>query len=304
MAVSTVYTLHGILNSSTFISQIEDAQVSSGVQTMIAQAAGMPYAQFAATMSANPGITLSTPQLKTVLDLTGALTSIVDLSGANTDLHFKQVADLGRRTADASLAHLRFRMSQAWVSLESITAGHQSVARASVRVGTTYDGTNNPIVPAGTLALAGTPTAAEHFVVGPVTINTVSLPGVQDITIDFQRQVMEAGGDGELYNTFAACQTFNPVITVRCLEHAWATYGLNGTALTALDVYLRKVSSTGRVANATEEHIKFSATAGLVTIDDSSGGAADPSITTYRITLIGANSTTEPITVDTTAAIA
>lgn len=303
MAASTVYVLHGIVNSSTFISQIDNAQVSSGVQTMIAQAAGMPNAQFAATMSANPGITFDSPQLKTILDLTGAMSGIANLSGANTDLHFKKVSDLGRRVADATTEHLRFRMAQAWLSLESITAGHRSVASASCRVGTTYDGSNSPLVPAGTLALAGTPTAALHYVAGPVYLNTVALPGVQDITIDFQRQIMELGGEGELYNTFAALQTYNPVITIRCLEHKWDTYGLNGTALTAGSFYLRKLARTGRVADGTAEHIKFAATAGLITVDDSSGGASEPSMTTYRITLIGADSTTEPITVDTAIAI-
>jgi hypothetical protein len=303
MAVSTMYALHGILNSSTFISQISNAQVSSGLEYYIAQAAGMPYSQFVATMAANPGVTFDTPQLKTVLDLSGAMTGIASLAAANTDLHFKKISDLGRRVADATAEHLRFRMAQAWLGVESITAGHRSVASASVRLGTTYDGSNVPLVPAGTLALAGTPTAALHYVSGPVYLNTVALPGVQDITIDFGRNYIEAGGEGELYNTFAALGSYNPVITIRCTEHKWDTYGLAGTALTAGSFYLRKLATTGRVADGTAEHIKFAATAGLITVDDSSGGNSDPSITTYRVTLVGSSSTVEPITVDTAVAI-
>lgn len=303
MAVSTAYVLHGILNSSTFISQISNAQPSPAIETMLSEPAGFPYPLFVANQGQNPVTTFETSQLKTILDLTGALSSIVDLSGANTDLHYKKVADLGRRVADATTEHIRFRMSQAFLSLERITAGHRTEAVASCRLGVTYDGSNSPLVPAGSLALAGTPTSATHWLAGPVYLNTVALPGVQEITIDFQRQLLELGGEGELYNTFVACQVYRPVITIRCTEHAWATYGLNGTALTAGSFYLRKMATTGRVADGTAQHIKFAATAGLITVDDTTGGGNEAGITTYRVTLVGADTSTEPITVSTAVAI-
>lgn len=303
MAVSTVYALHGILNSSTFLSQINNARPTTGIQLMSSMPSGLPFPLFVATQNANPFIPFEIEQIKTVLDLSGALSSIVDLSGGNTDLFFKKIAAQGRRVPDATAEHLRFRMSKAWLGLDSITAGDRSLAVASCRLGTTYDGTNNPLVPAGSTALSGTPTSAEHFVAGPVKLNTVTLPGVQEITIDFGKQYMELGGDGELYNTFAALQSYSPTITIRCLEHSWATYGLNGTVLTAMSVWLRKVGPNGRVANATEEHILFTASTGLVTVEESSGGTNEPSMTTVRVSLVGTNSTTEPIAVDTTAAI-
>lgn len=303
MSVSTLYALHGIVNSSTFLSQISNARLTPDIQTIIAQSAGLSFPLFTGNMSTNPSVSFDCTQVKTILDLSGALASIIDLSGANTDLYFKKIADLGRRVADNSSAHMRFRMSQAFLSLQSITAGHASEASASCLLGTTYDGSNNPLVPAGSQTLSGTPTSAQHFVAGPVVLNTVQLPGVESITIDFGRQLIQLGGDGELYTTFAACGSYSPVITVRCTEHAWATYGLNGTALTAMSVYLRKVATTGRVADGTAEHVKFTATSGLITVDESSGGANDPSMTTVRITLVGANATTEPIAVDTASAI-
>jgi hypothetical protein len=253
MAISTLYTLHGVVNSSTFLSQISNARVTPDIDVMIAQSAGLPFPLFTANNRTNPGVTFDTTQVSTILNLSGALSSIVDLSGANTDLYFKKIADLGRRTADASGAHMRFRMSQAFLSLGQISAGHNSEASASVRVGTTYDGTNSPLVPAGSQVLAGTPTHAENFVAGPIEINTgsglVQIPGVESMTIDFGRQVMEMGADGELYNTFAACQFYSPVITVRCTEHAWPTYGLNGTVTTGgcrLPAVLHRCRARGR----------------------------------------------------------
>jgi hypothetical protein len=304
MSVGTVYALHGVVNSATFITQIDSARPSPNTEHLDGIPAGFPYPLFTSTFAQNPGISIETPQLKTILDLSGALESIVDLSGANTDLYFKKIADLGRRVADATTEHIRFRMAQSFLSLNQITAGDRQRAVASCYLGTTYNGSVAPLVPAGSVALSGTPTAAQHYVAGPVKINTVLLPGVQDITIDFQRQLVELSGDGELFNTFAACGQYFPVITVRCTAHAWDTYGLSGTVLTAGDFWLRKVAPTGRVADATQEHIQFSATTGLILPVESSGGGNEPSITTYRIALVGTNATTEPITVDTTAAIA
>jgi hypothetical protein len=307
MAVSTVHVLHGIVNSSTFLSQIVNARPITDAQTMIAQSAGLPFPLFTGTIGVNPAVPFETTQLKTILDLSGALSSIVDLSGANTDLHFKKVTDLGRRLADATTGHLRFRMAQAFLSLERISAGHNSEAVASCLLGTTYDGTNSPLVPAGSLALAGTPVGATHWLAGPVKLNGSTLPGVENIDISFNRQVMQMGADGELYPTFAACQFYSPVITIRCYEHVWATYGIDGTALSgsagAFTAYLRKVSNVGRVAAATTEHIAFTGTTGVVHVEEATGGNNDASMVTVRVTLVGADASTEPIAVSTGSAI-
>src|SRR6188474_652750 len=122
MAVGTVHVLHGVVNASTFLSQISNSQLSSGIETLVAMATGMPYAQFVANFGQNPSTTFDCTQIKTLLDLTNAMTGIVDLSAANTDIHLKKVTDLGRREADASAVHMRFRIAQAWLGVERITA--------------------------------------------------------------------------------------------------------------------------------------------------------------------------------------
>lgn len=303
MAISTAHALHGILNGSTFISQIQSVRATTGIQNLIAQSAGLPFPVFTGPISAQPEVSFETTQLKTILDLTGALTSIVDLSGANTDLLFKSFSDLGRRVADATTSHIRFRMSQAYLSLSQITAGHQSEAVASCIIGTTYDGSNAPLVPAGSVALGGTPTSATHYVAGPISLNSSVVPGVQDMTLDFGRQLLVLGADGELYPTFCACQFYSPVLTFRTTTHSWQTYGIAGTAVSGVVAYLRKVSSTGRVADGTSGHIKFTADTGTIQVDEATGGNNDPSMVTVRVTLAGASSTAEPIAVDTASAI-
>ncbi len=307
MAIASVGVLHGIVNSSTFLSQISNARATTDIQNIIAESAGLPFPLFTAPMSIGPMVAFDCTQLKTILDLTGALSSIVDLSGANTDLLFKATSDLGRRVADATTGHVRFRMAQAYLAVNQITAGHNSEATASCVLGTTYDGSNAPLVAAGSVALSGTPTGSTHWVAGPVSLNASALAGVQDMTLDFGRRLIVLGADGELYPTFCACQFYSPVLTFRTLTHVWQTYGITGTALSgssgALTAYLRKVSSTGRVADGTSQHIKFTGTTGTIQVDEATGGNNEPSMVTVRVTLVGADSTTEPIAVDTASAI-
>ncbi len=303
MPVSTAGVLHGIQNSSTFISQIQNARATTDIQNIISMPAGLPFPVFTGPMSIAPGVAFDTTQVKTILDLTGALTSIVDLSGANTDLYFKAMTDLGRRLADATSGHIRFRMSQAYLGVNSITAGHNTEATASCYVGTTFDGTNAPLVAAGSTALSGTPTAAQHWVAGPISLNSSQVVGVQDVTIDFGRQLFTIGGDGEVYPTFAACQSYSPTVTFRTLTHVWQTYGIVGTAVSAMAVYLRACNSTGRIADGTASHIKFTATTGTIQVEEATGGNNEPSMVTVRVTPVGANSTTEPIAVDTASLI-
>lgn len=307
MPVSSLGVLHGIQNSSTFLSQISNVRATTDIQNIIAESAGLPFPVFTGPMAISPSLAFDCTQLKTILDLTGALSSIVDLSGANTDLYFKAVTDLGRRLADATGGHIRFRMSQAYLALNQITAGHNSEASASCIIGTTYDGTNAPLVAAGSTALSGTPTGATHWLAGPVSLNGSALVGIQDVSIDFGRRLIIVAGDGELYPTFCACQFYSPTITFRTYTHAWQTYGIVGTALSgsagACTSYLRKVSSTGRVADGTAQHIKFTGTTGTIQVDEATGGNNDPSMVTVRVTLVGADASTEPIAVDTASQI-
>lgn len=303
MPLSSLGVLHGIFNGSSFISQIQNARATTDIQNLIAQSAGLPYPLFTGPMSINPGVSFETTQLKTILDSQNVLAGICDLSAANTDLYFKAVVDFGRRLADASGGHIRFRMAQAYMALNSITASHNSEAVASCYIGTTYDGSNAPLVAAGSQVLAGTPSSAQHWTTGPISLNTTQVPGVQDVTIDFGRQLFTLGADGEIYPTFVGCQFYAPTVTFRTYTHVWQTYGIVGTALTSLAVYLRSVVNTGRDADGTATHIKFSATKGTIQVDEATGGNNDPSMVTVKCTLVSSSATTEPISVNTASAI-
>lgn len=289
MPVAAAEVLHGIVNNTTFISQITSAAVSPAVEAFIANAAGQVNPQFAAAMGISPEVRFSSPQLKTILDLTGV--SVADLSANNTDLFFKAMADQGSRVSSASSAHHRWRAAQALMEVQSISAGHRSVASATCRIILGYDGTNVPLVYAGSQALSGTPTANENFVAGECYLNSTEIDGVQDITIDFGRQMVQLGAAGELYPTFNAEGTVNPTITIRAYNAGfWATSGL-ALAVTSGSFYFRKLATVGRVADNVTEHIKFAVTNGLAYIDTTEGDGVNPSLTTIVIKPVAASDT-------------
>lgn len=301
MPIATIDLLHGIVNSSTFISQFTSQEVSPGIEALVAHAAGQIYPQFAGNMGQKIEIRFTTPQVKTILDLTSS-DGIHDMSGANTDLFFKVAADQGNRTASASAAHHRFRAAQAFLVLERITAGHRSEAQAQCRLICAYDGTNSPLVYAGSTALSGTPTSAEHFVLGECHLNGGELDAVQDLDLDWGQFIFQGGSAGELYDTFHAQMQSTPTVTMNVLGSGfWGTATLNGLDLSSASLYLRKMSRTGRVADGTAEHIKFTLADGLIFVERTSGDGMGPNVTTITVRPIAANDTDPSITVSSTA---
>ena len=303
MAVATAHVLHGIQSSSpsAFISQISNARASTGIDVLVAKAAGFPEPLFTGNQHQEPGITFDSTQIASILTLTGL--TIGSLTAGNTDLWFKKLTHLASRAADASAVHTRIRMAEAFLVCNRISAGHRQEAVAQCRIGAIYDGSNEPMVPAGSTALAGTPTSAEHFFAGPVFINGTQVFGVQDIEIDFGRTLIEAGGESELYNTFVAEEGIAPVITIRTLDLPWTAFTINGTALTSMSVYLRKQATVGKTANATAEHIKFAATSGLIVLDESEAGDNNPQMATIRCVLKAPNASGASLTLTNGVAI-
>jgi hypothetical protein len=307
MGVSTVHILHGIQTPAQFYSQVEDATPQSGLSSMIGTPAGLVSPLFMGIRGAKPNVSFRTTQLATLLAECGLYGA--DLSAGNTDLFYRKVTNLGTREAAITATHTRMRIAKAFMYWRSITARHQSEATAEANLVAVFDGTNVPIVSTGSVALSGTPTAAEFFGLGPISINTVALPSDTEMSIDLGVEMLTAGSNSEVYDSFVAVKAIRPVITIRSLSiESWATYGLIGTALTSFSGYLRKCNADAAggvayVADATAQHIKFTATAGIITVDQTSGGGASEAGTSLKIYLRSATQGAAPLTISTASAI-
>lgn len=294
MAVSNLHVLHGIYWSGGFLSQITNSRVSPAVETIVSVPAGHPYPMFSGKLSERHEITFDTEQVVTAIGAAGTvLTSL-----GQTDLFFKKAVQLAAREAAATEVHTRLRAAQCGLLIERLTAGHRQKASASARLIMPYDGVNAPLVPTGSVALSGTPAASQNFVVGQWALNGSAIPGVQNVSVDFGHQLIQVGGEGEVWDTFAATGEIRPTLTITCLSLPWATHYL-GTALTSMSGYFRAASTTGRDADNSSSHIKFTATAGLITIDETSAGGNTEATTTIRVTLAAPDATTAPLIVAT-----
>ena len=298
MGVGNLSFLHGIaFSGGGFLSEVTDLTPATNLDELIGYASGYPDPLFVANRMVKPDVRFSTPQLKTILDLCGS-TFIADLSGGNTDLYYKLATNLGVRVADATTSHNRIRMATGAMYWEEIGAVHGQDATMTARIVPIYNGTNNPFVPAGSLALAGTPAAASFYTLGPVAINAATLNGVKSWRLNLGLQVLEESSGGDVYTTFCGIGQRAPVLEITSLEvGAWASYGLNGTAVSSLAFSLRKKSADGgNIADGTTGHIVFSASYGKIDVINTSGSGNTPATTTLRIPLRAPDSSTATLT--------
>lgn len=294
--------LHGIQNDSTFISQITSSSLNMGVNAEKRYAAGHDHPLAIYNLSQDLSATFSTTQLKTVLDLCGM--GIGDLSEEDTILRVKAMAKYASRVGDAEEDHYSYTAADCVLVPQTISATQGgSLAELSAMLHFPFDGTNEPLVPAGGVALAGTPSHSQGYGLGPIFLNNSAVNGVQGVTIDFGNVVKVRASDGDLYPTFIATETKAPVITFQCYRESVLAYGINGTALTGISAYLRAKGPAANVANSTAAHIKFSGTAGMIYVDEVTGGNNDDSISTVRVELIAPNAAGVGLAVNTAIAI-
>lgn len=291
MGVANVHTLSHIKNGATVLSQLSNSSATPGIDLLVSSPSGSIFPAFVASQSQLPEVSFDTTQIATLLAM-GAVgakpDTIADLglsSTVDTTLFYEETLPNGIiRTAGANSTTLT--MANAVLICNQITAGHRTQAVASCVLKNPFDGTNAPIVPSGSGTVAETKTDAEHYIVGSVKINGAAITnGVQDVTINFGQVLFELGSDGQNYITFVGINKRQPVITITGHDLGWVQYGLNGTDLTEIIVYLRLISQTGPTATGISFTATVGASVGTVTVDASTGSGDDAATSTIRCTL-------------------
>lgn len=308
MAISEVYRLSMIQlpGSSIYLKQIENVQVSAGIQSMLGMGAGEILPSFVATERQQPVITFRTSALKTLLDNVG-------VSGLSIStplyLYFRKASNTGN-VAIATTVHKRFavNMGHLFWSAINLPNGGQGSAECAIHCG--YNGTNLPIVFSGTVAVPAQPLMAEYFGAGPVTLNAgTPICSVQTITINSGVALEKLNGCSEIYDTFIGVNAGPVTIQVECLDRVnWESSGLTTEGLSITDVtkcYAKKKANKGtnNVADGTAEHIEFICSDGRILPDTSGSDMVRPVSDRFNIEMITSDGTTALMTYDTTAAI-
>ncbi len=271
MSVPSLYVLHGLITPTlSFYSQIEDGRIAANLITSEQFAAGHPQPLAVHTYGMRPEIPFSTKQLATLLGDCGLFGA--GISG-NVDFFLKKVSDLSTRVANATTQHLRYRAAKSLIYWTGLSVEQNGDAMAQVRVVPAYDGTNAPLVAAGSVALSGTPTASEIFTLGPVKINGSLISGVEGVSLELNCELYEIASDGESYLSLVAIKRQNPMLTIRGVNAVnQVTYTLAGAALTSWSFALRRMTTdAGPVADGTSSHIVISGAGGAIEPLENSG---------------------------------
>ena len=308
MPVSTLHRLDKILlPSSVTLAQIDNARWSSELETLIERPAGHPHPMFVAVANQNPMVAFTTTQLATLLGAVG----VGGGSLAATDTFFKKVAVTGNDSR-ASTTHKRLRINSSCIYWQSVRLPHNGRGTADVTIVANYDGSNEPFVYTGTVALNGNITFTELFCAGPWSINGSDIPCIKNVTINSGVRILSEGGSGEVWPTFVGLEETEPTIDIETKELVnWNTYGLDGIALdgsVGVTGFARKFNGdsnggTARVANATTEHIKFVGAFGLAAPLDSSGDGRGTISDNIRLVCRANSDSTLPLTITTGSAI-
>lgn len=300
MAIANLHKVDKlVVGGSTTLHEIENVRVDAGVQSMIRYPEGHVAPLMRAGLMQRPVLTFTTSEIDTVLGAVGQYGLAVS---SDTDFYEKLATATGNASRAAS-SHKRYRISDCFVFWSRISLPHNGVGTIDVTVIPVYDGSNNPIVPAGSTALTGTLSATNHFCAGPVAYNGTTINGVQSIEIALNPDLFQEGGEGELWDTFVGMQRIQPIVTVTHRDAISLTgLGILGTVLngsTGLTMYGRHMTGTGRSANGTSAHLKLVGANGAVIPNEISGQNSDPTMHTSRFELVAASDSTDPMTLTT-----
>lgn len=304
MPITTLDRLDTIVFAGPFtLTELANVRQTAGIESMIEHPAGHIWPMFRANMRQRPVIEASTPQLSTLLANCGV--GGVAL-GAST--FYRKLVTTTGTSARAGTVHSKLVINSLILHWTQIKLPHNGIGEASFIVTANYDGTNDPFVYTGSVALAGNLTATEYFGTGPWSINGTLVNGIQDVTIDSGIQLISEGGESEEFDTFVAIETGNPSVTLTTKTPTnWGTLGLRGTALngsTGLVGYARKYAANGsKVANGTASHIKFQGLLGSAIPIDANGEKTATFSETLKCELVAASDSVLPLLITTGSAI-
>lgn len=290
------------LPGPAYISQLLNQSTNLNIEEETGYGSANVHPLLSGVISQVPTIGFSTTQI-------AALLASVPFVGAgisaSTAFFWKLAAATGSEPR-ASLLHLRTTMTLGYIHWTQISLQHDSVGSVDNVVTVGYDGTNEPLVSAGSQALPSNVTDTERFVTGPVFINGLQL-GVNTIKSIIVASGIELdieGGDGIVWPTQIALRLTRPTITVVTNEVSpIITTGVDGVALngtTGIAAYGRKLTKNqagglSRVANAITQHLKFTGLNGHYWVETQAADGNTPAQTTIRAVLTALDDVTLPL---------
>lgn len=291
MSITAVHVLHALKTPSSVYTQLPDAQPRSNVDDLVVIPEGHFEPLFVAGQEDKPEIRMQTHQVSTLLAEVGLLGA--DLSGGNAELYYRKVDDKGSRVADGTAEHYRFQAANAFMYLESLSAGHHRMATGTARLLLLHDGgVNPPLVPAGTATITDPSTGSENFVLGKCSItddeavpNTIVLDAADEFQLQLSPEVIELGDASATYQQFGAIGLIRPVITLSSTKMGiWES--LHKKRISDITVNLiRKDPDGDNYGDLELQHTVITGTKGRCLVQDTAAQGSTPARTNLRVVL-------------------
>lgn len=265
MAGTNLYIPHSInFPSGTDLTQLDALEPEFGLEGFRVNSASEVLPGFTGSMHSRPVLAMQTTQIKDVIDKMDQDGIAKGYSASNIDLEFRKVTSLTGRIALATTSNLRLRLANSLFCLNSISARIGSLATCNFTLLPISDGSTAPMVYGSGVAISGTSAVQAVFEVGPVSLNGSALC-VQGWDFNTNISMIERRCSGSAYLEYAAVGNASPTLEIDLDDLATALAMLPaGANLSSLTFYLRKKSQGGiNVADATEEHIAFTASVGM-----------------------------------------
>ncbi len=308
MAAPKIFTLGPCSINGTFFGGGSGYAVDAGLDIIYEATGGNVTPTYGSIDGAEPKIQLKTPDVGTILGITGA--TGVALSSTGFIAYLKQRASGGVFTSGST--HAKYTIISGMAYPMRVSARRNKAAELMTDIVALYDDTNAPLAIAKNQALPATAAdLAAKYYAGPAQFTSGQSDidiDVQDIEIDFGLNYELEYKNGLAYPSFCGVgpKRYTPMFSITTFDadivEALTAVGKGG--LTDVTAFLRKGSpNSTRVAEATAEHIQFvlpEAHAHCPNIDIAQD-TNTPFKIEFRATWDGTN---DAMTVDTTAAIA
>jgi len=313
MSVSRANSFYAVVVDTTVIGGITAQAANMGTEAPSEASSAEVWSRWVSMTAQNPRATFTTKAIVSLLDALATELPAADKYSCNiADMAaglslYAQAFAAGSTRAGASL-HRKLVALAGCLGLRRLSCTHQQDATIEVEGVIGWDGTNDPIVETDLVSLPAGVTDAERFTLGPVIVESITLPGVRSLDIEFGLDIVAEGADSDIWPTFVTVVAIKPVITLRGIDLEWlkaANIPRAGKAATHLNtaIYLRKrVLGSTYVADATEEHIKFTA-AGFAYVDPPMTASGSDRAECSLVMPCYFDGTNDPIVIDTTAAL-
>jgi hypothetical protein len=316
MGITRVHGLYAVEidsvgDTAVVLGGITQLDIKTGTRVERQATSGNPHVYNANVVEQKPVATFTTLDLALALATAGqegkAISSDVTDPGLN--LYARKRAEGGTRTTGST--HRQYNIKEGILVPRTISIQHRGNATLSYEALATFDGTNDPVVITDSSAIPTVAAGSDavRFTLGAVSLESVTIAGIQSMELDFGVTAETFGGDSDVWETFATIGEIMALARFTGIDIEWlkaANIPLGGKAITHANTLIefRKRANGGQfVADATEEHISITA-AGIAFIDDafraSENGAGETSIAVplYH------DGTNNPLVIDTTAALA